>query len=476
MKLIGRDREFETLARLFKKSSSSLVAVTGRRRIGKSRLIQEFGKAAPAYFEVQGLAPDKSMTNQMQIDYFVKQMNLKFSKKTKPCTSWQEVFHYLAKQISETKKTVLFLDEISWMGRYDRLFPAVLKSAWDTEFKKKKNLVFVICGSVSSWIEDNILNTTDFLGRFSCVMNIEEIPLPQLPLFFGSYRKRLSTRDLIELFALTGGVPRYLEEVNPQLSVRENIHNLCFRKEGLFVSEFDKIFNDIFEAKMKTYKKIVMGLVTGRKTFDQVCKLLNQSRSGSVTKYLKDLVLSGFVAEDIIYSQGKAHKTKYYRLKDNYVRFYLKYLEPQKNNIQKGLFEYSQFSVLKNWSIIFGFQFENLILANTNLILKQLKINPQDVLSAGPYLQKKNSKNKGGCQIDLLIETKFHTCYVCEIKSQNKIDFDVVKEINTKVQIMQKPKQTSVQTVLIHMGDVQDKVIDSEQINHFISVDQLLMI
>lgn len=472
---IGREQELKLLTDLWQKKTASFVICKGRRRIGKSRLIQEFGKTAKTFLEFQGLPPQETTANQDQLNAFV----LQLSKQTKlpklRLTSWAEAFS-LVNSILGKEKTVLFLDEVSWMGKFDKNFSGYLKIAWDTEWKKHPNLIVVLCGSVSSWIEENILNNTGFLGRVSLEMTLQELSLSQCNQFWETKENRISSVEKLKLLSVIGGVPRYLEEINIRLSAEENIKRLCFTKEGILFSEFDQIFTDVFSKKAQIYKEVVGSLVLGKKTLSEISQDLQKEKSGHLSQYLQDLVLSGFIAADQTYSPKTAKQTRTvrYRLKDNYLRFYLKYIEPRKNQIQQGLCPISQLELefFIDWETIMGFQFENLILNHLPEILPRLSINPNSVKSASPYYQKKTKQHQA-CQIDLLIQTKY-TVYICEIKFRKKIDKEIIKEVQKKVEVLSFPKNISVRPVLIYSGELEPSLQKEDYFDELLSFSDLL--
>ncbi len=473
MNFLGREGSFRQLEQLWDKKAASLVAITGRRRIGKSRLVQEFSKTAKTWIEIQGLAPSEGNSNELQLKHFMDQLSAQLSIPGLKAESWYQAFWLLDQQIPSTGKVLVFLDELSWMGKYDPAFPGTLKTCWDTLFKKHDRLILVVCGSVSSWIQANVIHATDFLGRLSLTLNLEELPLSVLPKFWGRYQADTSPREMAQILSVTGGVPRYLEEVNFSKSAEQNIKRLCFERNGILVEEFDRIFKDIFEEKHLTYKKIVSQLVHGKKSFAQICKALKTDRNGTFSKYLDELTLAGFLSRDFNYQNGKPTKLSYYRIKDNYLRFYLRYIEPQKDKINKNLFQNKNILLLPEWNTIMGLQFENLVLNNLPLLLKKLEIDPGIILSAAPYFQTKTQKNKGSCQIDLLIETKDQIFYLCEIKTGKKIGKEAVEEIQRKASLLKRPKYSSLRKVLIFLGELEPSLVESEGFYQIIGFEEL---
>jgi uncharacterized protein len=469
----GRKDELKKLNMLLKKKTASLVIVRGRRRIGKSTLIQELGKRFDFFCEIQGLAPRDDISDADQRKNFSEQMKNIFDIPAVILENWNDAFAHLSSHTRIGKNLVL-LDEISWMSGNDSDFPGKLKIAWDTRFKKNDQLVLVLCGSASSWIDKNILKDTDFVGRISLEINLEELPLSDCNKFWQN-KKMISSMEKLKLLSVTGGVPKYLEEINIKESAEENIKRICFDKGGILVSEFEKIFNDIFDKRAKIYKSIVNVLAKQSCSVSEIAALTGRPRNGDISEYLNDLEVSGFINRDYVYNfKGRQSRLSKYRIKDNYLRFYLKYMDPIKDKIEKGLFRYTGIESLPGWSAIIALQFENLVLHNISSVIKCIGIDFNSIVSASPYFQNHTRTNKGACQIDLLIQTKFNTIYLCEIKFQKKIKRNVVNEIEKKMAILKRPKNTSIRPVLIYEGDISESVLKSDCFDKVIYFGDLL--
>jgi len=163
---------------------------------------------------------------------------------------------------TRTGRQLIILNEINWMGMQDTTFLGKLKNAWDMHFAKTPRLILILSGSVSSWIERNILHHTGFLCRVSLDLTLSECPR-HLQSVLGEERHRVTPYETLRLLAVTGGVPRYLEEVNPALSADANIQRMCLSPEGLLFNEFDNIFTDLFSSRNTTYRRLVAALVDG---------------------------------------------------------------------------------------------------------------------------------------------------------------------------------------------------------------------
>jgi len=470
----GRKNELRKLNGLLGKRTASLVVVSGRRRIGKSTLIQEFSKKFDFFCEIQGLAPRDSMTDTDQRKNFSEQMKNIFDIPAVLLENWNDAFSHLSSH-TRTGKTLILLDEISWMASKDSDFQGKLKIAWDTRFKKNDHLILVLCGSASSWIDKNILKDTDFVGRISLEINLEELPLSDCNKFWQSKKNLISSTEKLKLLSVTGGVPKYLEEIDIKESAEENIKKMCFDKGGILVKEFEKIFNDIFNKRAKTYEKIVKALSKQNCSVSEIAKLTGRPRNGDISEYLHDLEVSGFIKRDYVYNfKGKQSRLSKYRIKDNYLRFYLKYIDPVKAKIEQGLFQYTGIENLPGWNSIIALQFENLVMHNIPAVIKHIGIDFNSIVSASPYFQNPTKTNKGACQIDILIQSKFNTLYLCEIKFQKKINRNVINEIDKKIATLKKPKNISIRPVLIYEGELSESVVESDFFDKTIHFGKLL--
>jgi AAA+ ATPase superfamily predicted ATPase len=471
---IGRQAELQELKQLQQNKLANLVVVQGRRRIGKSRLIEEFAKAQK-FYNFNGLAPAKDTTDQMQRDEFARQISEKFNLPKFMMQDWGDLFTFLYTLIANEKVVILF-DEISWMGSLDPTFVGKLKNAWDTQFKKNTKLMLVLCGSISSWIEENIVSNTLFLGRPSLYLTLKELSLPECNQFWNAYTHKISPYEKLKLLSVTGGVPRYLELINPHLTAEENIRTICFTPNAPLLNEFERIFSDIFGKRSEIYKKIIDRLLIGTANLEEITESLKKTKTGDLSYYMKDLEMAGFVSRDFTWSIKTSKQSKFsvYRLKDNYVRFYLKYIEPNKQKIIKGFFTQRSVSMLPGWESIIGLQFENLVLNNDIQLLRLLNISLEEVVFMNPYFQRK-TKMLSGSQIDLLIQTKFNSLIVCEIKfSKSELPVTVIEEVKEKVNSLQLKNFVSCRPVLIHVNGTQDAVVAAGYFANIVDFGKLL--
>jgi AAA+ ATPase superfamily predicted ATPase len=470
---IGRKHELERLEALYSKKTPSLVVVKGRRRIGKSRLIREFAvsKIKQQFWSFSGLAPQEGLSDQDQRNHFSRQLCMML--KVSPLTflDWTDAFEYLSLHIK--KGDIVLFDEISWMGAKDPTFIPKLKVWWD---KQTIHMLLVICGSVSTWIEENILKSTAFFGRINLALTLESFSIAESAEFLKKIGMKMSSYDTYRLLSIVGGVPWYLEQFNPKISPEENIKRLALEKSGLLVTEFERIFHDLFNGKGSSYKKILSSLKDGSKTLSEIRESINFPHSGTLSEMMENLIVAGFVEKQSLWSVKTTNplKQSLYRISDPYMRFYLKMIEPNLDAILEGGFGKVSIYEIPGFDAHIGLQLEQLLIQNRVLIQQKLGISPMDIVRAGPYRQSKTSTQKG-CQIDYLIQTKTNSLYICEFKfKRREINSEIINEMETKIGALKVPKGFARIPVLFHLSGVTESVAISPYFYRIVDIIDFL--
>ncbi len=468
----GREAELRRLKELENKKTASLVVIKGRRRIGKSRLAEELAKRLPEYtaYQFQGLPPTAALSAEQEREDFAQQIGRQFAIPAPRGDDWNTLLWSIADR-TRVGRFLIVLDEINWLGSKDPTFLGKLKNSWDREFSQNPRLILILCGSLSSWIERNILHHTGFLGRVSLDFTLSELPLAVCDQFWGQHRERVTAYEKLRLLSVTGGVPRYLEEINPALSADANIARLCFTREGPLFKEFELIFDDLFNTRNEIYRRIVAALVGMPLDLEGLYAALSMGKTGKLSEYADDLAEAGFLSRDYTWHLKTGQESKYskFRLSDNYLRFYLKYIEPNRRRIERGTL-----LRLPNIDGILGLQFENIVLKNRLGVFQRLHIDPNDVVYDNPFFQRKTRRAKG-CQIDYLIQTRQKILYICEVKfSKNILAPGVIEEVKQKIARINLPRHMSYQPVLIHAGAISDAISDEDYFAATIDFSDLL--
>jgi uncharacterized protein len=406
-KLIGRIPETEILKEALNNSKSDLITVYGRRRVGKTFLIREFyGKNI--VFEVTGLFGGR-MKDQLQ--NFSKEV-FKRTKKTVPViTSWFEMFTVLENYLDtkkDTKKKVIFIDELPWIATARSKFLMAFENFWNNYCTKRDDLVVVICGSAASYMVQKIIKNKGGLhNRVSRKIRLLPFNLQETKLFLKSRGIKYTDYDTLQVYMAIGGVPHYLEKLQKGLSVSQNIDRLCFSKDGVLNEEFKQLYASLYDDSER-HMIIIRALAETNKglTRKELVKNSGIASGGDFSLKLEELIESGFVSEYAYYHNKK--QLTLYRLSDEYSKFYIKFIEKNKNGGEGTWQTLSASQSYKSWS---GFTFETVCLKHVKQIKKALKIDA--IYSTNHSWFNENT------QVDLLIDRADNIINLCEMKFYN---------------------------------------------------------
>ena len=475
MNFIGRVAYLKKLEALWRKTSASFVVVAGRRRIGKSTLVEEFARRSGcAFIEIVGLPPDAKMTNQRQIDNFCERLARATGKPEAKADCWAKAFDALGDAVDAHQKTIVFLDEVSWMGRYDAAFAGFLKTAWDTVLSKKNRLILVVAGSVSAWIQKNIQRSKGYVGRISVDITLPELPIDECLEFWGRKAARTSSREILDVLSITGGVPKYLSEIDLSLSADDNVRRLCFDPDGCLYNDFNRIVDDVFDSTVAAKKRIVLALAEGPASVSQLAEMFGCDPNGHLTRDLEELTEAGFVSAAVGLNPqtGKPVREIRYRLKDNYTRFYLKYVFPKRAAIEAGVYRTVPLARLPGWDTVLGLQFENLVLNNFSTLARIVGLVGKNIDSVAPYFRR-GGKTGAGVQIDLLVQLP-KSVYLFEVKRRDRLGVAVEDEVQSKIDRLKLPKGKTVKTVLVYDGEIDSTLEEDGFFDYLVSSEQLL--
>jgi len=307
-------------------------------------------------------------------------------------------------------------------------------------------------------------------------MHLDPLPLKDCFAMLNAQGFKTTDHEIFKLLCVTGGIPWYIEQMDPRLTADDNIKRQCFTPGGVLVDDFDLIFHELFTKRDEIYKKIIMALSNSPLTYNDVAIKTQYPKSGRLSEYIDDLIKAGFIAKDKTWSlkTGKELDLYHYRLSDNYLRFYLKYIQPKKTQIQNKRIAAMQLSAVPGWESIMGLQFENLVVNNRHELYRVLGIKPENVIYDNPYFQNQ-TKRQHGCQIDFLIQTTINTLYIIEIKfSKKPIGRSVIDAVKEKINRISLPKNMVCLPILIHVNGVSEQVIDENYFHSIIEFGQFL--
>ena len=413
--MVGRKKEQKRLLDVLARDEAQLVAVYGRRRIGKTFLVREtFGDTF--YFQHAGLARG---TLKEQLAAFHDSLIRSGAKDVPALKNWRQAFNALERFIvagGSRRKKVIFIDEMPWMDTPKSKFVMWFEAFWNGWCSARKDVVMVICGSATSWIVKKVFrNRGGLYNRVTERIHLEPFSLGECRELCRSMRLSLPDSDIAELFMVFGGVPYYWKFLERGKSVAQNIDALCFAKDGQLRHEFEDVFSSLF-GERPGYMKIVRAL-SGHAcgmTCGEILSATGMKKGGGVLRMLDALEQSGFIRRYTAF--GKKKQDAQSQLVDNFSLFHLKFLDGESNPDEHFWSHATIGPVLNTWR---GLAFERLCLQHIAQIKRALGIS--GVLTrVFSWRHAPDDVYDRGVQIDLLIERADNVVNVCEMKYSRK--------------------------------------------------------
>jgi hypothetical protein len=419
---IGRKEEQSILMDALQSAEAEMVALIGRRRVGKTFLVKTVYKKEMV-FEITGIQDGSAATH---LERF--RDNLMEALKTKVSVpvpkDWFEAFKLLKEYLQtlpSRQKHVLFFDELPWLATHKSNFLQAFGYFWNS-WAWQQNLVVVICGSAASWMIQKVVNDTGGLhNRITKRIFLQPFTLAETEEYLKSRSLKFNRYQIVQLYMAMGGIPHYLKEIKDGKSATQNINDICFSPNGLLQDEFQRLYPSLFPNAERHFSVIrALSDKQGGLTRQEIAAQSRLTDGGGLTTVLDELAQSGFIST--FYTFGKATKDKVYRLTDEYSLFYLKFIE---NKAWEGADIWnhlSQTQAFKTWS---GYAFENLCLKHIPQIKKSLGIS--GIYSLSHTFYAKGTDGEKGLQVDLLIDRNDYVINLFEIKFHNK-EFVITKE------------------------------------------------
>ena len=448
--IIGRNEECERLSRCLRSNSAQLVVVYGRRRVGKTYLINEFFENTFA-FKLTGVYGQK---RKEQLQNFTAELNRRSEKKYTIPKDWIEAFNYLREYmdgLDANNKQVVFLDELPWLDGKKSGFLSAFEYFWNDYASTKHNFIFVLCGSATSWMDEKITkNKGGLFNRQTCRLYLEPFSLHEVEEFLTSKEIYWSKYEIAECYMIMGGIPYYLNLLDSEESLHQNIDRLFFKKKGELWDEFEHLYNTLF-TNSEYYVAVVEALSEkkGGLTRGEICDRVGISKGGDISKILKNLSLSGFVAVCDFY--GRKKKESLYQLSDYFTLFYFKYIRGHYGKDEHFWSNSVDNASRKAWE---GLTFERICKDHIKQIKSKLGISGVLSEEASWFVKSDDEKCITGAQIDLLIDRRDHVVSLCEMKySLSEFDIDKAYDANLRNKISTFTKVTSckktIQLVMI---------------------------
>ena len=446
--MIGREKEVEKLQNLYLSNKAELVALYGRRRVGKTFLINEVFKDK-FFFKHAGLALNEEDNNKTatQLEHFASSLELYGIKVERKIEDWFDAFFNLTKYIMQcdrSTKKVIFIDELPWLDTKGSNFISAFEGFWNGFGCSRDDLLVIVCGSATSWIENELINNTRGLyGRVTYEIKLNPFTLKETKDFLESKNINFSLYDITQAYMIFGGIPYYLNYIDKKYSLAQNIDNLFFKNNALLLLEFDRLFNSIFTFSDKA-KEIIKLLSTNSVGFtrEEISKSLKISDGGGLSKYLNSLIASNFIIKYVPF--GFSKRETHYKLIDPFCIFFIKFVL-DKTDVKNLWTEDSSSQKISSWR---GYAFENVCFNHIDQIKFALGISSVSTNISAFY------NKEDGYQIDLIIERRDNIINLCEIKfysDEFKITKDYFLKINRRTNLLMEKinKKYSIMNTLI---------------------------
>jgi uncharacterized protein len=469
--MIGRNAQMEQIKAIIASPKSEFVAVMGRRRVGKTYLIDN-AFAGMISFQMTGI---QKGTAKEQLENFNRKLfEYSNAKYLSPApNNWGEAFFQLKSYLEtklDTTKQVIFLDELPWISSSKSGFLQQLAHFWNDYLSKKKHYILVICGSVSSWIAKNITNDKGGLhNRITEVINLKPFSLLETKQFLASKNINITSQEIAKLYMTFGGIPYYLDNINRGESAMQAIERLCFEDGGKLKNEYENLYKALFNNAID-HEKIVETLAGSQKGMLRA-EILAKSKirdGGPFNRAMSDLLICGFVSTMSQFGQKKREEV--YRLNDEYSAFYHRFIKQAKKYSAGSWVAQASSQPYKIW---LGYAFELLCFKHISQIKAKLGIGGVYSEISTFYPKKEIDKD---LQIDMLIDRKDNTINFCEIKnyeSRITIDKPFYQSIKERIWKFNKHTKKQVFFVMITNEPITENEFSLEIVDKNIVLDDL---
>ncbi len=409
--MVGRKPQLEQIELLKKSNKSEFVAIMGRRRVGKTYLIDN-AFADTICFQMSGI---QKGSTKVQLQNFQRKLLVCNKKKkiTNAPKDWGEAFFQLQEYLetlSKKKKQAIFLDELPWMATAKSIFLQHLAHFWNDYLSKQNHFILIICGSASSWLVKQVTNDKGGLhNRITSVIKLEPFSLLETSLFLASKNIQFAVQDVAKIYMAMGGIPYYLDDIQKGESATQAIERMCFEPGGKLNIEYDNLYKALFK-NAHIHERIVTTISSAQKGMlrSEIILKSKVQDGGPFNRAMQELLDCGFIITVNQYGQKK--RDEVYKLHDEYTAFYHRFIKTNKK-FTKGM--WLQLAATQSYKSWLGHAYELLVFRHLPQVKQKLGIaGIYSEVSAHYY----NMGKQGGLQIDLLIDRKDNTINYCEMK------------------------------------------------------------
>ena len=422
--MIGRKSEQKELLRALESAQSEFVALYGRRRIGKTYLVNEFFNGRFA-FQATGIEGGRKRE---QLDLFREELRRHGLAKCPRLTSWIMAFSRLSDllETSAERKKVVFLDELPWFDTPCAGFLRAFEAFWNGWASARKDILLVVCGSATTWMLKKMLRARGGLhNRVTVQLPIAPFTLKECEDYAAYKNLSFDRREIAECYMAMGGVAYYWSLLREGESVAQNFDRLFFGNSAVMRDEFKRLFSSLFRMERRHVEIVrALGSRKAGMTREEVLVALGETSNGDVSECLSELVECGFLRR---YSQpAKLKRGAIYQLIDNYTLFYFQFLDGWKGNDPEFWTHHFLSPRLNAWR---GVSFKRVCFWHISQIKDALGISG---IGSDVYSWRGTDSEGRGAQIDMLIDRADNTVNICEMK-YGQGEFEMTAEDADKI-------------------------------------------
>lgn len=413
--IIGRKYEQGLIRNYYESCKAELVAIYGRRRVGKTFLIRKtLGHELAFSFTGMYETPRATQLREFKINLE------RYSGQKCHCPKdWYEAFRMLSEYLDtlNQERIVVFLDELPWMDTPKGNFLGAFGRFWNDWGATKDNFKLYVCGSATTWMISKFIgNKGGLYGRVCRSIHLAPFSLHETELFLRDIKgMELSRKQIADIFMIMGGIPYYLDMISKGIPLNTCIDNLFFREGAPLRDEYDFLFRSLFK-NSSVYRHVVETLATKMKGMSrqELLAALKLQEGGNMTEVLDNLVKCDFIRKYTVI--GKTEKDAKYQLTDCFSLFHLRFVDDHSGQDEHFWSNIDGKGTRNVWS---GYAFEMLCLHHVRQIKRALGISGilcnAHSWASKPFTDKDGKEWKGG-QIDLLLDRSDNVINICEMK------------------------------------------------------------
>lgn len=346
MKFINRTNELECLEQEYKKEEASFVVIYGRRRTGKTTLINKFLEGKPNSFYFIAIEENELEQKMNFIRTISKYTNNEVLNVNN--ISWEDIFIALTNK-KEDSKQIIVIDEFQYMGLSNKAFPSILQKIWDTKLKHE-NIMLILCGShVSLMYSQTLRYDSPLYGRRTSQIKLRSILFKHYKDFY----ENKTNNDLIPFYAVTGGIPKYIENFKNYDNIYEAIENLLLNNNSYLFNEVEFLLSKEV-SEIGSYFSILKNIANGSHKLSEIATRMNLEQS-RITPYLKTLMDLDIIEREVPVTDLSPEKSKkgLYKIKDNFIAFWFKFIYQNINQLEQDNKEYIMYQIKENFNSSF---------------------------------------------------------------------------------------------------------------------------